>query len=188
MVEQLRAQNDKIFKANKTLEKLSITDGLTELNNRRYFNEKFQEYFNIAKRSATSMNVFILDIDYFKKYNDHFGHQQGDVCLQLVAKAIAGCAQREDDFVARYGGEEFTVVSVGMSKNNAIALGEKICKKIESLQMEHPLSEFEHVTVSVGLCSMVPLKDTLAETLLKAADDALYEAKNNGRNRLECAV
>jgi diguanylate cyclase (GGDEF)-like protein len=188
MVKQLSEQNDKISETNKMLEKLSITDGLTGLNNRRYFNEKLKYYFSIAKRNSICINIFMLDIDYFKKYNDHFGHQEGDRCLQLVAQAIESCAQREDDFVARYGGEEFIVISVGLSKNNSIALGEKICKKVESLHIEHPLSEHQHVTVSIGLCSTIPSEDDLAEDLLKEADDALYDAKKNGRNRIEYKI
>jgi diguanylate cyclase (GGDEF)-like protein len=187
MVKQLYAQSDQISKTNKALEKLSITDGLTELYNRRYFDESFKDYFNIAKRNAIPISIFMLDIDYFKKYNDHFGHQKGDECLQIVAQTMVGCVQRQDDFVARYGGEEFTIISLGISKQDAIQLGEKICKKIESLHLEHPLSEHKHVTVSMGLCSTTPVQEETSENLLKAADDALYQAKNNGRNRLELA-
>ncbi len=185
MVKQLSTQNDKIFQTNQILKKLSITDGLTGLNNRRYFDEKLKYYYNIAKRNSLYMNIFMLDIDYFKKYNDHFGHQEGDTCLQLVAQGIADCVQREDDFVARYGGEEFTVITLGMSKNSAMELGENICRKVETLQLPHPLSEYQHVTVSIGISSKIPTENDFAEDILKSADEALYKAKESGRNRFE---
>lgn len=97
---------------------------------------------------------------------------RGDTCLQLVAQGSADCVQ-EDDFVARYGGEEFTVITLGMSKNSAMELGENICRKVETLQLPHPLSEYQHVTVSIGISSKIPTENDFVEDILKSADEAL---------------
>lgn len=186
MVQRLQAQKQQIDESSRELEKLAHTDGLTGIVNRRHFDQMLAYNFSIAARNHIPLAVLIVDIDYFKKYNDHFGHQGGDTCLVQVAQALERCAQRHNDIVARYGGEEFGIIALGSDQQQAEYLATSLCEAVAALQLDHPLSEHLKVTVSVGACSLVP-KDAQASDVLKMADDALYLAKKQGRNRAAMA-
>ena len=185
MVARLHEQQEQISQSNKELRKLANTDGLTGIYNRRYFDQMFEYNFNVAQRNKIPIAVLIIDIDHFKKFNDHFGHQGGDDCLIAVANTLLRCAKRKDDIVARYGGEEFVIVSVGCNPEQTRRMAEVLCHNVALQRIDHPLSEHSIVTVSVGGCSMIPQENLHANELLKRADEALYLAKSRGRNRAE---
>lgn len=169
--------------ANRLLEVLSTTDGLTGLKNRRAFNDEFEKEYKRCERSNQSLAVILLDIDHFKSFNDNYGHQVGDECLIAVAQAIQSCAQRPSDIVARYGGEEFSVILPDTLEVGAMAMAEKMRNAVESLFFT---VEGQHVpvTISLGLVCEVPLAGGVADALLQKADQALYESKRAGRNRV----
>lgn len=186
MVKQLQEQKQQIDRSNRELETLAHTDGLTGIFNRRHFDQMLEYNFNIAVRNQIPLAVLIVDIDHFKKYNDHFGHQGGDTCLVTVAQTLLRCAQRKNDIVARYGGEEFGIISLGSDPQQTQSLATSLCEAVAALQLEHPLSGHRKVTVSVGGCSLVP-GSAQASDVLKMADQALYQAKEQGRNRANMA-
>lgn len=163
----------------------SFSDGLTGIANRRHFDVVMEKETRRAKRSATTLSLAMIDIDYFKAYNDHYGHQRGDDCLIQVAHALAGMLHRPADLVARYGGEEFGVILPDIDAENGMALAGAIRTKIETMAIEHAKSGVaDHVTVSVGLATQTPENHNDASTLIGSADRALYEAKRLGRNRV----
>jgi diguanylate cyclase (GGDEF)-like protein len=167
---------------NARLETLSATDGLTGLANRRQFDEVLDSEWRRAQRMRQPMAIGILDVDRFKQYNDLYGHLAGDVCLKTVAEVLMAHIGRSGDLAARYGGEEFAFIAIGVDQDGALALAQKICDALSACAMPHRGSEFGHVTASVGVSSMVPDEGTPPLTLVKAADDALYQAKEQGRN------
>lgn len=162
------------------LEKQSITDELTSLPNRRCFNINIGDYFGECKDS--DMTIFMFDIDYFKKYNDEFGHLKGDECLSLIGKCLMKIAQENDIFVARYGGEEFVTVSRHNNENQVREIANAIVKNIRALGIPNPNSSFKKVTVSVGYATSKGCKAENYMQLINFADEALYMAKNQGRN------
>jgi len=167
------------------LEELAMIDGLTHIPNRRYFDEAFGERFTDAKRSQRPISVIMVDIDYFKIYNDNYGHGQGDTCLKLIAKTLSSTLKRPSDLVARYGGEEFVAVLPNTDENGALTIANSFLENVRKLQLPHERSQVEkYVTISVGVATMTPSKDTNADGLLKSADEMLYQAKNSGRNRV----
>ncbi len=171
--------------ANARLSALSNTDGLTGIANRRRFDELFQLEWNRAKRTGSPLSVAMLDVDWFKKYNDHYGHQAGDDCLRQVAEVFAAAACRAGDLVARYGGEEFVLLAPATDSQAALSVTTQICRQLEQRAMPHALSPYGHVTASIGVATFVPgeSQDDSPEQLLKRADTALYQAKDQGRNR-----
>lgn len=169
----------------KIIEQISITDGLTGIYNRRYFNELFPKVINGAKREDKLVGFIILDIDYFKPYNDIYGHQMGDDVLIKVAKTISGTINRADDYCFRLGGEEFGVIFHVDTQEKAIEFANKFRKNIENLQISHNgNSASDYVTASVGLIFKKANKINNIHELYKQADDLLYKAKNSGRNRV----
>lgn len=174
----------------------SNLDSLTGIPNRRRLDEYLASEMKRAVRAATPIALIMLDIDYFKHYNDTYGHQMGDQCLIQVAAALEGTLKRPGDMVARYGGEEFVVVLVETNKSGAASLAEKMRARVEGLLIEHSQSPVApHVTISLGLTSAVPGQACEASMLFSAADQALYQAKHEGRNcvrvydpELLCAV
>ena len=169
-----------------TLKKNANTDTLTGLNNRRAFNDHITGALHLAKRLGVYISVHLIDIDYFKKYNDTYGHLQGDVCLAEVAAAISSSVTRSNDFVARYGGEEFVVITMDANEESSLTLGEKIRLAVGDLDItlkEDPRKNTK-VTASIGICSVIPKTDTTVDEILKAADVALYRSKSLGRNRV----
>lgn len=173
---------------NAKLEALSLTDGLTGISNRRRFDEVLLQEWSRAQRLGQPLALAMLDVDWFKKYNDHYGHQAGDLCLRNIAQTLSSKACRTGDLVARYGGEEFAFIAPATDGASALSMAYKVVTAIEAAGMPHALSPLGRVTVSVGVVSMVPTADGLPEALVHRADAALYQAKAMGRNRAELAI
>jgi diguanylate cyclase (GGDEF)-like protein len=174
-----------IEEANRKLEVLSVTDGLTGLANRRKFDEVYEESWRLSARLGVPFSVALLDVDHFKAYNDMYGHQAGDACLQRIAAALKTSVRRAGDLVARYGGEEFVVILPGLHKDNAVTTCEKIRATIENLRIPHKENNgFNVVTVSIGLVSSILGQNDDHTKLLQQADAALYQAKSLGRNQV----
>ncbi len=170
--------------ANKKLEKVSLSDALTGVANRRYFDQFLSKMFAISRRDEKIISLLMIDVDYFKKYNDCYGHVAGDECLQGISKLLDNFAQRGSDLAARYGGEEFAVVLPNMKLNDAQLFAKNCCQAVENLKIPHaksPISAF--VTISIGICCLTANQQGSVESLIKSADQALYKAKNLGRNQ-----
>lgn len=158
-------------------------DGLTGLYNRRFFDERITEEFARHQRQRDMMGVALIDVDHFKLYNDHYGHQVGDTCLKAVADAIGSGTRRPAEIVARYGGEEFVVLLPNSDWAALEHYGAWICGRVAVLSLPHAASPTaEHVSISVGLCAILPEPGSSIEMLLGQADRALYLAKQQGRN------
>jgi len=178
------------------LQSLADTDQLTGIANRRHFDRKFKVEWRRAMREQTPISLILVDVDFFKKYNDTYGHQAGDRCLQQIAMALDSVSHRPADLASRYGGEEFSVLLPVTTQENAAMLAERLRKKIEALQIEHSSSNLGVVTISVGVSCCQPIWDFTGNTpdeeqkvtfpamLLTAADNALYVAKEAGRNQV----
>ena len=181
--DSVRRRTAELEEANQRLSTLSTTDSLTGLANRRKFDQVWQTEWQRAMRQGTRLAVIMLDVDFFKRYNDHCGHQAGDACLQQVANILAGGIQRAGELVARYGGEEFVLVLPGADLAQAQASAERIRAAVQAAAIPHPNSPLGPVvTISLGLAASIPDIGTHPEQLLHAADDALYQAKAQGRN------
>lgn len=183
----LGAQAEKLEAANDELARLSTTDPLTGLFNRRYFDEKLANELNRACRSRSPVSMLMIDVDFFKKYNDALGHPAGDVCLKKVAEVLRNNAQRGGEFAARIGGEEFAVVASNLNVSEATLLAERILKEIAGLHIQHPGSPFGYVTVSIGIGTVEHGAAPRHDSLICQADAALYRAKQDGRNRCVAA-
>ncbi|KLE02621.1 diguanylate cyclase [Aliarcobacter butzleri L348] len=168
---------------NDMLEKLSMYDGLTNIRNRRYFDETFEKTFNEIKRDKKSLAVLMIDIDFFKPYNDNYGHGQGDETLRKVAKALEKTIKRASDFVARYGGEEFVILLKDINKDGVEAVANNLLNAVRELKITHEFSKIEnYVTVSIGVSYYNSSSDITKLELLLKADETLYSVKNSGRN------
>lgn len=164
----------------------SITDGLTGIANRRYFDETLKTEFYRLKRSGAALSLIMLDVDYFKKFNDTYGHLAGDDCLRQIGNMLKTIDMRTSDLVARYGGEEFVVILPETEKSGVLALAERIRKATEDLNIPHSENKNEKkVTVSLGSVTVYPSAMEKPEQVVGLADEALYCAKNGGRNRSE---
>lgn len=185
-VVKARVRNHMTLKVNTDLlESLSHVDGLTQIANRRQFDFILENEFKHAKRSRTTLGVIMLDIDYFKPFNDHYGHGKGDDCLVKVAAALQKTIFRPKDLLARYGGEEFAVILPETDLDATQQIAEKMRLTVEELMLKHEFSEVAQViTISLGVVACIPSGDS-PNKLLQAADKALYQAKENGRNRVE---
>lgn len=168
---------------NARLRELSTTDSLTGLKNRRYFNEVFYREYNRAIRDKTPLSCLIMDIDHFKKINDSYGHLLGDECLKEVAQIIQDQLLRENDFLSRYGGEEFCVLLTNTPADGAFQVAENIRLCVEKLQVVKG-GMIIPITISIGVATEIPVHKKYAETLLNRADEALYQSKSLGRNRV----
>ena len=173
----------------KRIEEYSITDALTGLYNRRFFDSNFAKEYNISKRENKNLVLLIIDIDYFKQYNDFYGHQKGDDVLKSISKAMKISFKRANDYVYRLGGEEFAISFYSNSQKNAQDRAEFLRKNIEELKIEHSASDIsQYVSISIGL-SFMPKECIMGiDEIYNVTDEALYIAKNNGRNRVETAV
>jgi len=169
---------------NEKLEQISLTDGLTQIANRRYLDEYLEKVWLMAVRDTSTVSFILLDIDFFKLYNDNYGHQKGDECLRQVAAQLQQVIRRPGDLIARYGGEEFAIILPDTSDPELVA---NSCRQsIEELQIPHDFSETTNmITISVGVCTVTPAKTSDPSAIIKAADTALYKAKEAGRNRVE---
>ncbi|MEM7555942.1 MAG: diguanylate cyclase [Cyanobacteria bacterium P01_A01_bin.84] len=177
--------SQKLELINKRLEKMANYDYLTELANRRYFNEYLHQIWQRLSVEKVYLSVIMCDCDYFKNYNDTYGHQAGDKCLFQIAKLLKKTITRPDDMVARYGGEEFVILLPDTTLENAVCVAKRIHAGVTSLHITHstsPLSNF--VTLSLGVASTIPQFNIAADVLIEKADHALYQAKNKGRDRV----
>ena len=168
---------------NDLLEKISMYDALTNIRNRRFFDETFEKTFSEIKRDKKSLAVLMIDIDFFKPYNDNYGHGQGDETLRKVAKALEKTIKRASDFVARYGGEEFVILLKDINKDGVEAVANNLLNAIRELKITHEFSKIEnYVTVSIGVSYYNSSSDITKLELLLKADETLYNVKNSGRN------
>ncbi|WML58758.1 diguanylate cyclase domain-containing protein [Neobacillus sp. PS2-9] len=167
----------------KKLEYLSNVDGLTSLFNRRYFDKMLDYYWQSLYKSKNSLSVILFDVDYFKCYNDHYGHLLGDQCLIDISNRVKDIMNSYEAICARYGGEEFAIILPKKDAHEARFLAERIRQEVEQLNIPHEWSKINNsVTMSFGVASLIPTKDKNPLELLELADKALYQAKNNGRN------
>lgn len=181
---QLQENHEQIKVLNAQLEILSITDGLTGLYNRRHFNEVINKEWNRGLRSHSPLTCVLIDVDYFKDYNDAYGHQAGDQCLIDVANVLKDTFRRGGDFVARYGGEEFVILMGDCGKEDAIAAVELLQGELAKLRIPHNSSQVsDYVTVSAGIVNEAPTRNQTIDSYIRKADDALYQAKSEGRNK-----
>ncbi|MEB3283496.1 MAG: diguanylate cyclase [Lyngbya sp.] len=180
----LRQREIELRQANQQLKQLSRTDPLTQVANRGYFETYLQQEWKRSIREEYPLSVILLDVDYFKRYNDTYGHPAGDYCLKQIAQTLKKSVQRPADLVARYGGEEFVIILVNTDEKGAVHIAEKIRREIQNLNIPHQASEVSHrVTVSIGIRTTIPTSETQPEKLIKQADEALYTAKQQGRDR-----
>ena len=183
---------DLLFQLQKTQAELlrqANTDQLTKIPNRRHYDQAFKTEWRRCTREHLPISMLLIDVDYFKKYNDKLGHVEGDECLKQVASRLGNISRRPGDVAARYGGEEFSVLLPNTSEENAIMLAERFRVSIERLGIKHPDSEFDVVTVSIGVSSCDPTLHesddvTYPAMLMNSADNAMYLAKRQGRNRI----
>jgi diguanylate cyclase (GGDEF)-like protein len=165
------------------LERLANLDGLTQVANRRRFDEYFEKEWQRLAREQAPLSLILCDIDYFKCYNDHYGHQTGDTCLKQVAQTIEQSVKRPADLVARYGGEEFVVILPNTPVEGAAHVAERFQSEIRQLEILHAQSEVSpFITLSMGISGQVPTHAVEPQSLIVAADRALYAAKAQGRN------
>ena len=166
------------------LHSIALLDSLTGVANRRQFEQRLPEIWKHCCRNKLALSVVMLDVDFFKRFNDRYGHQEGDQCLRQVAKAISDSLQRATDFVARYGGEEFICILPETKLVGAIHTAQNIVNAVQALHLEHLESSFQEVTISAGVASVLPKSDLTWQTLIETADQQLYLAKENGRNQV----
>lgn len=172
-----------VKQANANLQHLAVIDGLTQVANRRYFNDQLAQEWQRMLRQQQPLSLIMCDVDYFKPYNDTYGHQAGDVCLQRIAMALKKVVKRPGDLIARYGGEEFAVVLPQTNLEGAVRVAESIRTVVENLQVPHRTSPAApYVTISLGVTSRIPKSNFSVDKLIQLADQALYLAKSAGRN------
>ncbi len=182
---ELRQNHKKLMKANLKLKKISTQDSLTGIANRYSFDEYFSHEIRRAGRTRAALSLIMIDIDFFKNFNDTYGHQAGDKCLTEVAKVLNKSLGRSGDLVARYGGEEFILALPGTDEKGAISFAETLRARVEDLNIEHSDSAVnKFVTISLGVYTCYPDQITTAENIIEIADKALYKAKKQGRNQL----
>jgi len=180
----IRLERNQLKDLNAQLQRMATIDPLTGLNNRRQMENNLEAEWRRADRNKTSLSLLMVDIDAFKKYNDGYGHQAGDACLEKVARCIADSFKRSADSVARYGGEEFIVILPDTESEQAAQLALTLCQNVQNLGIKHDYSDSApEVTLSVGVATCKPTIDQNWEALVGWADEALYEAKETGRNR-----
>ncbi|MCL2087008.1 MAG: diguanylate cyclase [Oscillospiraceae bacterium] len=174
----------KIVNQLRTIEKLTMTDQLTELPNRRSFDSRLELEWARGAREKSPVSILVMDLDKFKAYNDTFGHQQGDILLKAVADMFKATMKRSTDFIARWGGEEFIALLPNTDMGGALKIAEQIRKNIDSLECLTPNGTITKITISIGANSVVPSPTTSIPEFVRLADNALYEAKRVGRNKV----
>jgi len=173
----------------KLLDQLAYLDGLTEISNRRRFEEIFKKEWDRSIRNESFFSMAMVDVDFFKQYNDHYGHAMGDLALQKIAKALEGILRRPADFIARYGGEEFVMLLPETDSAGVKKLAELALRKVEALDIPHHYSQAaDHVTISIGLATILMDNEISPKIFLGTADQNLYLAKQGGRNRVVGSV
>ena len=182
----LRVRNHIMFKLQRDrLETLTLTDGLTEIANRRFFDQHLEQEWQRCLRANDPLSAIMMDIDHFKAFNDNYGHAAGDDCLRSVALALAEVPSRPGDVVARIGGEEFACLLSGTDAEGAVVVARQLCAAVSRLAIPHAHSDVtDCVTISAGIGCVKPTSDDTPVSLIKRADEMLYEAKEAGRNRI----
>jgi diguanylate cyclase (GGDEF)-like protein len=176
----------KLIEQKRIIEQLSLIDALTRIPNRRHFDNELLKQWKLAGRTRSAISILMIDVDYFKKFNDTYGHLQGDAALQSLAHLISISVRQTTDFVARWGGEEFAVILPATNSEGALVIAEKIRKAVEknAIPEINDSGNELFITVSIGGFSIKPSNSVLIEDFIKKADEALYTAKTNGRNRV----
>ncbi len=184
--QELLKLTQRLEELNQMLQRLSSLDGLTGVANRRHFDLVLKQEWRRAIRDATPLSLILIDVDFFKAYNDTYGHQMGDECLKRVADSLKGVLKRPTDLIARYGGEEFVVLLPKTDIEGTSALAEEMRTAVEALRIAHARSQVtDRVTISLGVATIVPNRDSSSTELITEADRALYGAKQEGRNRVK---
>lgn len=187
-ISERKAMEEALHQANKKLEQLSFQDGLTGVANWRLYDQTLGREWAHGMRNGSSLALIVIDIDNFKEYNDQFGHLPGDECLKKVARALEKVVARSTDLVARYGGEEFVLLLPDTGRDAARDIAERCRREIHDLAIDHPASSAGKVlTISAGVCCMVPVAKLNRKSLFATADKMLYEAKLSGRNKVVCS-
>jgi len=181
--QRVEERNQELTQVNQELQKLAHSDGLTQTANRRYFDTVIKREWQRLSREQQPMALMLCDVDYFKRYNDTYGHQAGDQCLREVAQVLGQTSRRPADLVARYGGEEFALILPNTSLQGAVCIAENIQAHLQKLTLPHKASPIGRITISIGIAVTIPSIKNSPKDLLKTADQALYNAKANGRNR-----
>ncbi|WRH66835.1 MAG: PleD family two-component system response regulator [Planktothrix sp. GU0601_MAG3] len=183
---QLEETNQKLEQVNQELQRLALIDGLTQISNRRCFDDYLKQEWQRSQREQLPLSLILCDIDFFKAYNDTYGHQAGDECLKLVAAILKECSRRPADLVARYGGEEFAIILPNTNILGATKVAQSVMALLKEKMIIHQGSKIEpYLTLSLGTTTTIPDYKFSPERLISMADQALYQAKINGRNRLE---
>jgi len=181
--QQLRDENQSLAEIRVNLEQLAIKDGLTGIYNRRFFDVQLEIQWGIARRNNEPLTLIMIDVDHFKQFNDIYGHNAGDNALKLIADSLNKSFLRSSDFVARYGGEEFVVLSVGMTQEQAALFTATLCQRVRDLGIPHSASSTGYITVSIGFSVHAFVTHDHSSVLLGRADNALYAAKQRGRDQ-----
>lgn len=186
MRQRLLKLSSQLTEANEKLQWIAQHDALTGLANRRLFDEYLAQEWYRQRRHRHPLSLLLIDVDSFKAYNDYYGHQRGDDCLQKVATVLQQGVRRSSDLVARYGGEEFAVILPMLRRSGACELAEQLRIGVVNARLEHQaLADTDYVTVSVGVASVIPCAGLISADLIAGADQALYRAKCSGKNRVE---
>lgn len=187
--QELLKLTQRLEELNQMLQRLSSLDGLTGIANRRHFDLVLKQEWRRAIRDATPLSLILIDVDFFKAYNDTYGHQMGDDCLKRVTDSLKGVMKRPTDLIARYGGEEFVVLLSRTEAGRAAAIAETLRASVEALEILHTNSQIsERVTISLGIATTVPKQNSSPAELITAADLALYRAKDGGCNQVRIEV
>jgi diguanylate cyclase (GGDEF)-like protein/PAS domain S-box-containing protein len=187
-ISEHKKAEQELFRLHEELETLAVKDALTGVWNRRRFDSIFDIEWASARRAGLPVSLITLDVDFFKQYNDRYGHGLGDECLKSVAKALEQAAVRPRDMAARVGGEEFAMILPETDAEAARKIADRCLRLIETLKIPHEASAIsKHVTVSMGVATITPGAESNAKAFIEAADKLLYKAKQNGRNRVEAA-
>jgi diguanylate cyclase (GGDEF)-like protein len=177
---RLRVQSSQLIAA-------TYRDPLTGVGNRRRFDHDLSDLFSEARKKQTPLALIMIDIDHFKAYNDHFGHEKGDECLIMVANSLQDCLRQHGDRVSRYGGEEFAILLPGTDRKSAFAIAERLRIRIAGLRLRHPALRTDgHISISLGVTAIIPEAGQPDHIMITQADLALYVAKDDGRNRCMC--
>lgn len=186
---ELEEVNRALQQKSAILEDLAMYDGLTHIPNRRFFDEMYERKYKETSRYKKTLAVIMIDVDYFKPYNDHYGHLQGDTCLITIAEALKKSLKRPTDMVARYGGEEFVVILKDIDLEGANNVAQRLTQAVSALGMPHAYSDVaQHITISVGMAFKEAKSTSSKEELLQSADEALYHAKSSGRDQVACVI